>query len=121
MQDWNYLAGSCMDITLELNRQKNPDSRLLYQMWQDNKEALIALPIAAALGGIHGNVTDAATGGQHTSVATPFGLKLACTLSLERCTVCVFTACDGGGALRCSSYGHIITVGSDCDALFVSS
>jgi carboxypeptidase D len=62
MQDWDYLAASCMDITLELNNIKYPHPSQLPKIWSENKEALIALPIAAALGGIRGNVTSSSDG-----------------------------------------------------------
>ncbi|KAF6248326.1 hypothetical protein COO60DRAFT_1649063 [Scenedesmus sp. NREL 46B-D3] len=52
MQDWDYLAASCMEITLELNNQKYPPASQLPKIWNENKEALLALPLTAALGGI---------------------------------------------------------------------
>jgi carboxypeptidase D len=62
MQDWNYLAGSCMDITLELNEIKYPAPSQLPKIWNENKKALIALPLTAALGGIRGIVTSSSDG-----------------------------------------------------------
>jgi hypothetical protein len=62
MQDWDYLAASCMEITLELNNMKYPPPSQLPKIWNENKEALVALPIAAALGGIRGNVTSSVDG-----------------------------------------------------------
>lgn len=62
MQDWDYLAAACMEITLELNNQKYPPASQLLKIWDENKEALLALPIAAALGGIRGNVTSVSDG-----------------------------------------------------------
>lgn len=51
MQDWNYLAAGCMDITLELTDDKWRPEADLTQLWEENKQALTALPLAAALGG----------------------------------------------------------------------
>eukprot|EP00882_Tetradesmus_deserticola_P011128 GHRQ01011767.1.p1 GENE.GHRQ01011767.1~~GHRQ01011767.1.p1 ORF type:complete len:333 (+),score=114.99 GHRQ01011767.1:504-1502(+) len=51
MQDWNYLAAECMAITLELSEAKWRPEPHLPLLWQENREALLALPLAAALGG----------------------------------------------------------------------
>lgn len=60
MQDWNYIAAKCMEITLELSNTKYPPANRLPQLWNDNKAALLALPLAAALGGVTGTVKSAA-------------------------------------------------------------
>eukprot|EP00882_Tetradesmus_deserticola_P027297 GHRQ01030187.1.p1 GENE.GHRQ01030187.1~~GHRQ01030187.1.p1 ORF type:complete len:132 (+),score=29.75 GHRQ01030187.1:257-652(+) len=62
MQDWDYLAASCMELTLELNNQKYPPANQLKKIWNENKDALVALPLTAALGGIRGNVTSSFDG-----------------------------------------------------------
>lgn len=51
MQDWTYLAAGCMDITLELSDDKWRPVGDLGVLWEENKDALLALPIAAVLGG----------------------------------------------------------------------
>lgn len=51
MQDWNYLAGRCLAITLELSQSKWRPEGELQSLWQENREALLALPLAAGLGG----------------------------------------------------------------------
>jgi hypothetical protein len=51
MQDWNYLAGKCMAITLELSQSKWRPEAHLPTLWEENREALLALPLAAGLGG----------------------------------------------------------------------
>ncbi len=52
MQDWNYIVGGCMDLTLELSENKWPPANTLGTLWLDNKEALIHYPVEATLGGI---------------------------------------------------------------------
>lgn len=49
-----------MEITLELSQDKFPPASELPQQWADNMNPLLALPVAAVLGGISGQVTDAA-------------------------------------------------------------
>jgi carboxypeptidase D len=53
MQDWSYLVGGDMDITLELSDDKWRPERDLGLLWEENKDALLALPVAAVLGGRH--------------------------------------------------------------------
>ncbi|KAF6253377.1 hypothetical protein COO60DRAFT_1286678 [Scenedesmus sp. NREL 46B-D3] len=62
MQDWNYVAAKCMAITLELSEAKWRPEGHLQALWEENREALVALPLAASLGGISGTVVSAADG-----------------------------------------------------------
>lgn len=41
MQDWNYLATGCMEITLEIGCYKYPNASELPNYWTDNREALL--------------------------------------------------------------------------------
>lgn len=50
-QDWNYVVGGAMSITLELSEEKWRPEADLPALWHDNKDALPALALAAALGG----------------------------------------------------------------------
>uniref|UniRef100_A0AC34QC00 Peptidase M14 carboxypeptidase A domain-containing protein n=1 Tax=Panagrolaimus sp. JU765 TaxID=591449 RepID=A0AC34QC00_9BILA len=61
MQDFNYLATNAFEITLELSCEKFPNGKLLPQLWNDNKKALIEFLWQAHLG-IKGVITDAVTG-----------------------------------------------------------
>ena len=51
-QDWNYLVGGCMELTLEVSEGKWPPDASLPKLWADNHAALVALPLTAALGGL---------------------------------------------------------------------
>ncbi|GBF96908.1 carboxypeptidase D [Raphidocelis subcapitata] len=57
MQDWNYLAAGTMELTLELSQDKYPAASRLPALWEENRDALLALAATAALGGVRGNVT----------------------------------------------------------------
>ena len=52
LQDWNYLAGDCMELTLELSQHKWPAPQLLPQLFEDNLPAMLAYPLAGAFGGV---------------------------------------------------------------------
>ena len=52
MQDWSYVATSCMELTLELSENKWPPESQLPALWADNKAALLALPLMALFGGL---------------------------------------------------------------------
>lgn len=41
MQDFNYLASNCFELTLELGCRKFPPGKDLPKLWTDNKDALI--------------------------------------------------------------------------------
>lgn len=41
MQDYNYIWGGCMEITLEISCCKYPKFHRLPQFWTDNKHALL--------------------------------------------------------------------------------
>jgi len=61
MQDFNYLATNCFEITLELSCAKFPDASFLEEAWKDNKEALLNYMWMSHVG-IKGLITDKKTG-----------------------------------------------------------
>lgn len=50
MQDWNYLAGGCFELTLELSENKWPPPPALPGLFHDNLESLLAFPLVATAG-----------------------------------------------------------------------
>jgi carboxypeptidase D len=60
MQDWDYTAAGCMDLTLELSQDKYPAASTLSTQWSDNLNPLLALPITSVLGGVSGQVLNGA-------------------------------------------------------------
>ncbi|XP_069098660.1 carboxypeptidase M-like [Pleurodeles waltl] len=59
LQDYNYMAGQCYELTLELSCCKYPEAANLPELWEKNREALIRL-IGQIHGGLKGRVLDAA-------------------------------------------------------------
>ncbi len=41
MQDFNYLASNCFELTLELGCRKFPPGKELNSIWNENKKPLI--------------------------------------------------------------------------------
>lgn len=42
MQDYNYLHGNCLEITVELSCCKYPPATELHKEWDMNRESLLA-------------------------------------------------------------------------------
>jgi len=57
MQDWNYEALNCMEITIELSDVKYPRAELLEQFWKENQVSMLAY-IEQVHTGIAGVVTN---------------------------------------------------------------
>ncbi|GIY02022.1 carboxypeptidase M [Caerostris darwini] len=57
MQDYNYVWGSCMEITLEISCCKYPRSYQLPQFWNDNQKAILQY-LGEAHQGVWGRVAD---------------------------------------------------------------
>ena len=50
MQDYNYVKAGCMELTIEMGCCKFPESSALYELWLDNKDALITYLQQAHIG-----------------------------------------------------------------------
>ncbi|KAM6945975.1 carboxypeptidase D [Aplochiton taeniatus] len=61
MQDYNYLQGNCLEITMELSCCKYPPSSQLQQEWDYNQESLLAYMEQVHIG-VRGYVTEAVNG-----------------------------------------------------------
>ncbi|PAV83600.1 hypothetical protein WR25_14756 [Diploscapter pachys] len=61
MQDWNYLATNCFEITIEINCYKYPYEKDLPFLWNENKYALLHF-IDQTHNAVHGFVVDSETG-----------------------------------------------------------
>ncbi|KAM8905520.1 carboxypeptidase D [Spinachia spinachia] len=62
MQDYNYLHGNCLEITMELSCCKYPPASELHKEWDLNRESLLAY-IEKVHIGVHGYVKNAVDGG----------------------------------------------------------
>jgi len=68
MQDYNYLASNCFELTLELGCKKWPDAESLPEKWEDNKHAMMAYMQQTHMG-IKGVVTDGESGIEDATIS----------------------------------------------------
>uniref|UniRef100_W5KNE2 Carboxypeptidase D n=1 Tax=Astyanax mexicanus TaxID=7994 RepID=W5KNE2_ASTMX len=61
MQDYNYLSGNCLEITMELSCCKYPPAAQLQTEWENNREALLAYMEKVHIG-VRGFVREAGSG-----------------------------------------------------------
>ncbi len=61
LQDWSYHYTDCIDLTIELNPEKWPDSTELPDLWRQNRNSILYL-IEKAGTGVGGIVSDGETG-----------------------------------------------------------
>ena len=61
MQDWDYRFAGSNHVTIELSNTKWPAASALAQLWEDNRESMLAY-LETAQTGVRGIVTDADTG-----------------------------------------------------------
>uniref|UniRef100_A0A8C5H4J4 Peptidase M14 domain-containing protein n=1 Tax=Gouania willdenowi TaxID=441366 RepID=A0A8C5H4J4_GOUWI len=68
MQDYNYLFGNCLEITMELSCCKYPPASELHKEWDLNRESLLAYMEKVHIG-VRGYVKDAVSGGALSDVS----------------------------------------------------
>ncbi|XP_008293258.1 carboxypeptidase D isoform X2 [Stegastes partitus] len=68
MQDYNYLYGNCLEITMELSCCKYPPATELQREWDLNRESLIAYMEKVHIG-VHGYVKEAVDGAALSNVS----------------------------------------------------
>jgi len=61
MQDWSYEWNATLEVTVELSDVSWPSASALPELWDDNRESLLAY-VESAFTAVSGGVTDAATG-----------------------------------------------------------
>lgn len=71
-QDWSYIAVNCTEITVELSTKKGVDPSKLAHMWRVTMNALLAYPIASALGGVYGTTLGTATASESDQAPYPY-------------------------------------------------
>ena len=52
LQDWAYVSGQCMELTVELSQHKWPPEEQLAALFAANLPAMLAFPLAAAFSGL---------------------------------------------------------------------
>ncbi|XP_038139891.1 carboxypeptidase D [Cyprinodon tularosa] len=68
MQDYNYLYGNCLEVTMELSCCKYPKASELHKEWDLNRESLLAYMEKVHMGA-RGFVKDAVSGGALSNVS----------------------------------------------------
>ncbi|KAM9734172.1 carboxypeptidase D [Menidia menidia] len=68
MQDYNYLSGNCLEITMELSCCKYPSADKLLEEWNLNRESLLAYMEKVHIG-VWGFVNDAVSGAALANVS----------------------------------------------------
>lgn len=56
MQDWNYIVGSCMELTVEVSMNKWPEESLLPELFADNLPAMLEFILRSTVDGFSGIV-----------------------------------------------------------------
>ena len=69
LQDWVYIMGHCLELTLELWEDKYPEGTNLTSAIQDNKAAALQYPILAVFCGVRGTVTNIVSNAEEQPVS----------------------------------------------------
>lgn len=79
MQDWNYIVGSCMELTLEVSLKKWPREATLSELFEDNRKAMLDFIWRTTYGGFTGIVYGIHNSGRKTgkeNIPIPASVKL---------------------------------------------
>lgn len=56
MQDWNYIHGGCLELTLEISDEKWPAAKEIPLLWEHNRMSMLQLVASLVKTGVHGRV-----------------------------------------------------------------
>eukprot|EP00249_Psilotum_nudum_P024692 c29265_g2_i5 orf=101-1795(-) len=56
MQDWNYINGECLELTLEISNRKIPPPIEVLKIWEENRLSMLQLISSVVKSGVHGRV-----------------------------------------------------------------
>ncbi|XP_031252078.1 carboxypeptidase SOL1 isoform X2 [Pistacia vera] len=62
MQDWNYIHGGCLELTLEISDDKWPNANELPTIWEYNKISMLNLVASVVKNGVHGRIFSSDSG-----------------------------------------------------------
>ncbi|XP_044511881.1 carboxypeptidase SOL1 isoform X3 [Mangifera indica] len=62
MQDWNYIHGGCLELTLEISDDKWPNANELPTIWEYNKISMLNLVASVVKTGVHGRIFSSDSG-----------------------------------------------------------
>ncbi|MCO5552782.1 hypothetical protein L7F22_006299 [Adiantum nelumboides] len=94
MQDWNYIHGKCMDLTLEITEDKWPPENELKGIWEANRLSMLLLVASLVKCGVHGRVS------------STNGLPLPASISVKGINFYVFATTKYGDYHRLLSPGN---------------
>lgn len=64
MQDWNYLQGEAMELTIEISERKTPPASELPKIYEQNKQSILEYIKATVTNAVQGRVTTTGSKGQ---------------------------------------------------------
>lgn len=79
MQDWNYIHGKCMDLTLEISENKWPLATELEDIWEKNRLSMLLLVASLVKCGVHGRVIASSNGQSLPASISVKGINLTVT------------------------------------------
>lgn len=100
MQDWNYLHGNCLELTLEMNENKWPPPIKISQLWSEHRKSMLELVLSTVTSGVHGRVMSSE------------GYPLAATISVRDINHSITASGEFGDYHRLLAPGRIYEVTS---------